>query len=192
MNRFCWRLVDFVSRALEPSERHAIRGDLAETGASAGQALRDVLGLVARRQAALWKHWRPWLALGITAPFGLALSVASQSLAGESAIYVWLYAENWTSAYLTNPGARMDLLQFSVYFLLEFLALAAGAWLSGKLIAAIARPTVVVIVPLFCITLLIGGTSPIGIPSMFYAVIFPIIVRGVFVLCPALLGIAYE
>jgi len=56
-----WWVVDIVSRLLEPDEREAVRGDLTESGARGGQALRDVLGLVVRRQAALWSDWRPWL-----------------------------------------------------------------------------------------------------------------------------------
>src|SRR5205823_12219606 len=44
-----------------PDERVAVRGDFAESGETGGQALHDVLGLVVRRQAALWQGWRPWL-----------------------------------------------------------------------------------------------------------------------------------
>jgi hypothetical protein len=88
MTRICWRLVDIVSRLLEPGERDAVRGDLAESGENAGRALGDVLGLVIRRQAALWKGWRPWAAVlglvGITAAFlseiafGLDVTVGQQ------------------------------------------------------------------------------------------------------------------
>lgn len=69
MTRICWWLVDVVSQLLEPNERDAVRGDLAESGETGGQALRGLLGLVVRRQAALWKDWRPWLALaGLVGP----------------------------------------------------------------------------------------------------------------------------
>jgi hypothetical protein len=201
VNRICWRLVDFVSRALDPGERDAVNGDLAESGAFATAALRDVLGLVARRQAALWKHWRPWLTLAMAAPLGLALSVASRSIAHESGIYVWLYANNWTAGYLTNPGARRDLLHFSSHFLAEFLALAAASWLCGKLIAAMARRSRFANGAFFCLALLLSGfaaqplhdTANAAVFSLtFYAVIFPIIVQTVFVICPSLLGLAYE
>jgi hypothetical protein len=63
MTRVWWWLADMVSRLLEPDECDAVRGDLAESGATGGEALRDLLGLVVRRQAALWMDWRPWLAL---------------------------------------------------------------------------------------------------------------------------------
>jgi hypothetical protein len=47
---------------LDSDERLAVRGDLEESGETGLQAVWDVLGLVVRRQAALWKDWRPWLA----------------------------------------------------------------------------------------------------------------------------------
>jgi hypothetical protein len=53
MTRTCWWLVDIASRMLEPDERDAVRGDLAESGVTGGYALRDLLGLLARRQAML-------------------------------------------------------------------------------------------------------------------------------------------
>ena len=76
MNRPCWDLVDFLSRALAPEERDAVLGDLAESGDRGVPALSAVLGLVARRQATLWQDWRPWLGLlGSAVPLGLLLSL---------------------------------------------------------------------------------------------------------------------
>ena len=53
---------------LPPHEREVVQGDLLEGGESAWQSLVGILGLVIRREAALWRNWRPWLAA-----FGLAL-----------------------------------------------------------------------------------------------------------------------
>ena len=39
MIRLWWWLVDIVSQGLEPDERDAVRGDLAECGETGGQAL---------------------------------------------------------------------------------------------------------------------------------------------------------
>ncbi|MBZ5634636.1 MAG: hypothetical protein LAO55_16045 [Acidobacteriia bacterium] len=65
-----------MSRMLEPDEREASRGDLAESGEHGGQALLGLVGLVVRRQAALWKDWRPWLALvGLVIPLGMRHSI---------------------------------------------------------------------------------------------------------------------
>jgi hypothetical protein len=63
-----WRLIDAVALLLERDEREAVLGDLVEAGESAWHGLLDVLGLVIRRQAVLWRSWRPWLAA-----FALAL-----------------------------------------------------------------------------------------------------------------------
>ena len=41
VNRFWRRLIDFVSRGLEPAEREAVLGDLAESTASGAGKLRD-------------------------------------------------------------------------------------------------------------------------------------------------------
>ena len=105
MTRVCWRLVDILSLMLHPGERDVVRGDLAESGAAGSQALRDVLGLVVRRQAAPWMHWRPWLTLvSLVVPLGMLLSVTSRSTADGSAIYFWMYANNWKWGDLGNAG----------------------------------------------------------------------------------------
>lgn len=49
MTRICSWLVEFLSRTLDPDERDAVRGDLAEAGETGGQTVRDLFGLVARR-----------------------------------------------------------------------------------------------------------------------------------------------
>lgn len=90
--KLCWWLVDKLSRMLEPSERDAVCGDLAELGLTGGQAFRDLLGLIARRQAALWKDWRPWLALlGIAVPLGLLLTRDSHQIGGSLSRHLWTW-----------------------------------------------------------------------------------------------------
>src|SRR4051812_41086586 len=75
MMRCGWWLVGVVARALEPVERDVVLGDLAESGECVGAALRDLLGLVVRRQVGLWWSWRPWLALfGVSCLAGLSFS----------------------------------------------------------------------------------------------------------------------
>jgi hypothetical protein len=71
-----WWLVDNLSRMLDASEREAVRGDLMESGESAGPAAWNVLGLVMRRQIVLWKGWQPWLALVcFVVPLGMLISL---------------------------------------------------------------------------------------------------------------------
>jgi hypothetical protein len=75
-------LAEVAAQLLEPCEREAVLGDLAEAGESAWHGLLGILGLVVRRQAAPWKSWQPWVAaLGLALPFsflllGFSLSVS--------------------------------------------------------------------------------------------------------------------
>jgi hypothetical protein len=75
-------LLQAAARLLERHERDAVLGDLTETGASAWQGLSGVLGLVIRREIALWYDWRPWIAaFGVALPgsfllMGVSLSVS--------------------------------------------------------------------------------------------------------------------
>jgi hypothetical protein len=61
---------------LEHDEREAVCGDFAESGETGWRALRNLLGLIVRRQAALWKGWQPWLTIvGLVGPLGMLLSL---------------------------------------------------------------------------------------------------------------------
>jgi hypothetical protein len=62
-------LINKIARTLEPELRDAVVGDVAELQMPDRRAVCELLGLVLRRQAPLWKTWRPWLALvGIVGP----------------------------------------------------------------------------------------------------------------------------
>ena len=212
MNRInCW-LLEMVSRALDPDEREVVSGDLAESGEAGGQALRDVLGLVVRRQAALWNDWRPWLALlGLAAPLGMLLSLVSRMMADGSAIYVWMYLNNWTWTYLTNAGARIDLIRYGADIGLQYLALVCWSWTGGFLLGSLSRRTIRVHVSLFCIALALG--EPLDAPRYlghwlllprplghtdrvhagvyslaFYSVMFPLLIQMFLVVLPSLWG----
>lgn len=193
-----WRLADLLSRTLERSEREAVRGDLTESGETSGQALRDVLGLVARRQAALWKNWRPWLALlGLVAPLGMLLSLASRHWADGSAIYAWMYVNNWTMTYVENAGFRLDLLHDCAAFGLDYLTLICSSWTGGFVIGSLSRRAVWINVTMFCCVLLgeflaaqqrhADVHDPV-FSLEFYRSVFPLILRIALVLFPALWG----
>jgi hypothetical protein len=129
MIRFFWWLADELSRTLDPGEREAVWGDIEESGDTAGQALRNILGLVARRQATLWKNWQPWMTLALlVAPLGVMLSLASRLVAYGNALPLWMYFDNWTWTYLTNPGARLDLLVSAEHLFGECLTLICWSW----------------------------------------------------------------
>jgi hypothetical protein len=197
MNRIWWWCADCASRVLERDEREAVRGDLEETAASGAQALREVLGLVVRRQAALWTDWRPWLALAaLSVPLGLLLSLVSRSWAYGSAIYAWLYVNNWTWAYLESPGSRLEFARHGAEFLLAFLTLACWSWTSGFVLGSLSRRAIWVNGALFCVVLFgeFIATPPrpdehAAVFSLtFYRAVFPLLVRTTLVLIPFVWG----
>lgn len=199
MTSIGWWVVDVVSRALEPDERNAVRGDLIEARSSSGRALLDVLGLVVRRQAALWLDWKPWLALAaIAVPLGLLLGHLSRRWADGSAVYAWLYVNNWTWGFLESPGARRDLLHTTVGFLLNAITLAGWSWTAGYVLRSLSRRTSWLTGSLFCLAVLGGtvGTDTIAarnpfnpaFASMFYRMVWPAML-GLLVVVPALAGL---
>ena len=154
MTRICWWCVDLVSRMLEPGERDAVRGDFAESGETGGQALRGLLGLVLRRQIALWKDWRPWLALlGAVAPLGILLSLVSRRVADSSAVTSWLYLNNWDWTYVWNSGFRLDFARDVAFVLFGFLLLSCWSWTSGFVLGYLSRRAIWINGALFCLVL---------------------------------------
>jgi hypothetical protein len=210
MSGICWRLVDIVSRVLEPDERAAVWGDFAESGDTAGQALRGVLGLVARRQAALWTHWRAWLALmGLVVPLGLLLCLVSRRTADGSAIRLWFYANNWDWSFLTSAAFRHGFATTLEALFAEYLTLFCGSWTCGFVLGSVSRGGLPADGVLFALVLLLGEL--LGIPPRhfgyalfyrardfpnnaavfeltFYRVIFPLIVQLALVLFPSVWG----
>ena len=122
----------WTARRLLRLKRDAVRGDLAELGVSGGRALWDVIGLVVRRQGRLWVDWRPWLAVvGVVAPLGMLPSHRLPVLGGCQRPHVFLYADNWTWAFLTIPLARHDLVEIGTRLFLNDLTLIGWSWTCG-------------------------------------------------------------
>jgi hypothetical protein len=214
MTHFYWRLVDLLSRMLKPDERDAVLGDQAESGVSGGQALRDLLGLVVRRQVALWREWYSWLSLaGLVIPLGALLTGVSRRTADGNAIYLWLYANNWTWTYITNAGFRDDFFGHGTGIVISWTELICWSWTGGLLLGYVSRRTTRSTAVLLSFGLLLGALlhPPPFIDSFFflphsyrigpdpnsavyavafYRVVFPLIVQSVPVLLPSLLGIS--
>jgi hypothetical protein len=127
-------LVDLVSRLLPPDEREIVEGDLLEGGDSAWQSMLAVVGLIIRREAALWRNWRPWLAaFGLAFPssfllmgFSLSVSRAYQQLAGGPILHA--------TGIDVRPGFAL--------FLCNVFLLAAWSWTGGFVVGSISRRTV--------------------------------------------------
>jgi len=210
----CW-LIDAVSRMLGPDEREVVLGDVTESRVTGRRALRDVLGLVIRRQAILWAGWRPWLTLlGLILPLGMLLSIVSRSTSDTAAIYVWLYANNWDWALMTNPGFWRLFAETIALLSLSFLRLVCFSWNAGFVLGAFSRGMLQINGVLLFLTLLFGEIvgapryfaycqeylhHTLGVPALpdynaavfdltFYRAMFPLIVQGCLVALPALGG----
>jgi hypothetical protein len=134
------RMADAASLMLDSAERDAVCGDLTESGESGAQALRGVLSLVVRRRAACLRGWQPWLTLaGLTLPLSVLVSLASRRTADSTAIYLWLYINNWDWTIIHNPGFWRELAQCAPGVLLSYLALACWSWTTGLLVGCFAR-----------------------------------------------------
>jgi len=121
-----WGWVEAASGLLGRDEREAVLGDLAEAGEGALQALLGVLGLALRREAELWRSWRPW-----AASFGLALP-ASLFLMGCS-----VAASGQLNGLFREP-VTISLLGIS---LSKLLLLICWGWMAGFAVGAISRRT---------------------------------------------------
>ncbi len=186
-------------------------GDLAESRESGGQALRDMLGLVVRRQAALWLGWRPWLVLAaLVVPLGMLIGVSARLFAGGSATPIWMYVNNWTWTYVTNPRARLDLVEIGAGILVQYLTLACWSWICGFALGFLARCTIRINGLLFCLMLIVGEFAAMPIllwylpprPAspdfnsavsalIFYRTIFPALVLIVLAILPTLWGVRH-
>jgi hypothetical protein len=160
MTRLSAWLIDHLSWLLRNDERDAVQGDLAEMRLTGGRAVRDVLGLVIRREVALWIDWRPWLALlGLALPLGFVLSFVAHSVATDSAMYIWMYSDWWTPSFLTIPGARIELASNVGRHLILCLTLGAWAWTSGFALSSLSGRAVWVNGSVFCLVLFVEVLS---------------------------------
>jgi hypothetical protein len=191
-------LAEWVALLLEPDERDAVRGDLAESGESGLQALAGLLGLVARPQAALWKDRRPWPALVGLAPLGLLLTRRSAQVTRLSAIYLWMYVDTGRAADLGSAGYWRLMAQVGAPFLLSSLLLMVWSCAGGMAIGVRARRTAAVNGVLFCGALALADIAAAqrgGVAAndpvfalTFYRAIYRLPVHPVLIMLPALWG----
>ena len=133
MSSLQWFLSEVATRLLERDEREAVLGDLAEAQESAWSGLLEVMGLVVRRQALLWKSWRPWLTgFAVTLPSSFLLMNASLSVS-------WSYQrllcpELLKAASITKESGLLVLL-------FQALLLTGWSWTGGYVVGAASRRT---------------------------------------------------
>ena len=212
MKRLWSWVVEPVSRFLERDEREAVLGDLAESRQTGRRALLDVLDVVIRRQARLWMTWRPWIILfALILPVGMLLSILSRQTSDGSAIYLWMYANNWDAALTHNPGFWRLFAETAVSIFISYLTLACWSWTGGFVLGSLSRAMSTLNSLLLCLILFFGQV--IGAPDYFaffrdktfgglhlpdanaavfevgfYRVVLPVIVQIVLVAIPALWG----
>lgn len=213
MNQFWWWVVEPVSRFLEHDERDALLGDVEESRQNGPRALLDVLDVVIRRQACLWMTPRPWLLFfGLILPLGMLLSILSRQKSDMSAIYLWMYANNWDAALTHNPGFWRLFAETAVSVFIGYLALACWSWTGGFVLGWLSRAMSTLNSLLLCLILFFGQV--VGAPDYFaffrdkafgglhlpdanaavfevgfYRVVLPVIVQIVMVAIPALWGL---
>lgn len=185
MTEISWWLVDAVSRILESDERDAVLGDFAESGVRGGKALRDLLGLVLRRQAALWKDWRPWVALfGVVGPVGVVLSRRAFGLSLRLAMYFLTY---WRFGVRFEDGLTVP--QDIVAFVCQSLALIFYSWTGGFVLGSLSRRTIWVNAALFCFVSLVAGGAlrDVAVLTIFRGL--PLVAEAVLFLLPLIWGV---
>jgi hypothetical protein len=133
MNAIMWPLVELSSRLLGHEEREVVLGDLQETNESAGRAMLEVFGLVVRRQTALWRDPRPWLAGSVVAlPCSYLLMMASFSVTCTYQRLVNHKVYPWHSP-TGHEGFPL--------LLCHILLLIAWSWSAGYLVGSVSRRT---------------------------------------------------
>jgi hypothetical protein len=214
ISRTGWVLALWISSVLERAEREAVVGDLAESGESGVRVLVNVFGLVIRRQAAVWKDSHLWAVLFILViPFSFMLCTVAQGVAGVSAVYTWMYANNWDWGLLKSFGFWYVLGDAAMQLSLDCLMVVCWSWSAGLLLGCIrkavqptTRGALLLLLPLlqvvnapqhwFHFWMILSGAPPMpaGDPNApvtaiaFYRVIFPFIFLGIFVALPAIFG----
>ena len=208
-------LVDMLTETLDPDERDTVRGDIAEAGPCNFHTVRDVLGLVARRQMNQWAYFRPWIILaGLVVPLTFLLSVFSRHIAGMTSVYLWMYANNWHWSDARTIGFWQVFGETVLSVFLGQLTLICWAWTVGFVVGAVSRSMMQMNRLLLSFTLLFAGSAGIplylhfysqylersfGAPSLpdpnapvfalaFYREMFPFIIQALFVVLPALWG----
>jgi hypothetical protein len=135
--RFAQGLIGRLSLMLEEDEREAVLGDLAESETTAARAVTELLGLIAKRQAAAWADWRPWVALVfLVIPVGYLISQRSLALGAwtySNVLTFWRTGERYHSGLTGGEEILVAACQF--------VALALWTWTSGFVLGSLARKT---------------------------------------------------
>ena len=133
-------ILEVLAGLLEPNEREAVLGDLAESNKSWARSLRDLLGLVGRRQGQAWMQANSWIVLLLLVlPIGSFLTQSSRSIADSSALHLWMLASNWSAARQGDPAYWDAVAVNAPRAMFSLLVLACWTWTLGFAISSFAR-----------------------------------------------------
>ena len=132
MNGTVWTLTGLVATLLDRNERDAVLGDLLETHESALRGFLDVVGLVSRRQAALWKSPRPWLA-GFVVALPCSYLLMHVSLSVTCTYERLVNHKLYTCWHTGHEGFPL--------LLCHILLLITWSWSGGYIVASVSRQT---------------------------------------------------
>ncbi len=130
-------IVEVAAELLASDDRETVLGDLAEAGETGWRGLGEVLGLVALKQLALWKDWRPWLA-----GFGLALP-CSLSLMGISVAFSSACLQYAGGSIARSPSTMPEWLPLACQAALLLVGAWTGGFVAGSISARSIRHSVV-------------------------------------------------
>lgn len=208
-------VVLWLSGFLSQAEQQAVLGDLIENGDSPESAMANVLGLVIRRETAVLRDFRLWLAIAIVVvPVSYLLSAIAEAATGQGAVYSWMYLNNWDWALTRNPGFWRVLRETAMSFGITCLVLACCSWSAGFLIGRFTKADLQATETAFIVLLAVSfaGDAPgrffqflwslHGLPlapslpdthapitaNVFYRVFFPWVVLASLVIVPAFSG----
>src|SRR5262249_30323988 len=127
---------------------------------------------------------------------GFLLGAVSRSWSYASAIYAWLYVDNWTWAQLGSAGSRLALASTAGVFAARVLALAVASWASGFVLGVFSRRTIWTAGALFCLALTAGfAVAPppaeqhaVVFAMTFYRLVLPLFTATALVAVPSVFG----
>jgi hypothetical protein len=188
MNNLWIRSTNALSRSLDPKEREAVVGDLAELGMTDRQAMRSVLGLVLRRQLRVWKKWQPWFALvAIIAPVCPLLA----SLSTELDVGIFPSVVMWLRHGISyDTGISSSAFLAAVCF--RAMALITWSWTSAFALGILSRRAVWLNGALFFMLCLVSAVRGLlSVPLLWLTpwAWFAIFVKFLVVLIPAYFGL---
>lgn len=131
MTTLSWKIVEVLVLPLTPAEREVVLGDLIETQTNAWRGIREILGLVVRRQLQPWKSWRPWVAAA-----GLAFPCTLTLIGFSFAISMELRGNHLSN----SPAGPLD----AISMLCNILVLLICSWAAGLTVESLSRRTFLV------------------------------------------------